>query len=317
MKIINDLETKKLPSGGICAIGNFDGIHLGHQLIFKKLIEESERLKVSSIVLTFFPHPLKILYPESEIKLLYPREQKNNFISGFGVDFLVEIPFDLNFSKISPDDFIKIILVEKLKVRGVIVGGNFSFGNKKSGNVSLLKREGKKYNFFVKVIKSLKYKGFSVSSTGIRKLIQEGKIENANQMLGRLYSIKGKVVEGEKRGKKIGIPTINLELSNDLILSEGIYSGYTIIKNKKKKHLSAISIGKNPTFSGKKIVVESHLIDFSEEIYGREVEIFFYNKIRKQKKFKNVEELVENIKKDIELIKQNKEEILGEKCLKE
>jgi len=310
MKIIYNLNEKNIPKGGICAIGNFDGVHLGHQLIFKKLKKEAEEAKTPSIVITFNPHPLKILYPEKEIKLLCTREQKYDLISKFSIDYLIEIPFNLDFSLLSAEEFIKKYLFEKMNIKKIIIGKNFSFGYKKSGSPHTLKRLGKKYGFLVSIIKPLVRNKHIVSSTNIRKLIYEGKLEFASEMLGRLYSIKGKVVEGEKRGKKIGVPTINLELYNDLILSEGIYSGYTIIKGDKKKHLSAISIGKKPTFSGEKINVESHLIDFSKDIYGEEVELFFYSKIREQKKFKSVEELVINIKKDIEFIKSLKENIL-------
>lgn len=311
MKIIGNLKRKKIPEKGICAVGNFDGVHLGHCFIFRKLVEEARNLKVPAIVLTFYPHPLKVLYPEKDVKLIYTREQKNKIISNFGIDFLYEIPFDWNFSKISAREFIENFLVRELKVKGIVVGSNFAFGNKKEGNPLLLKKEGKKYGFFVEIIKPLKKNNLAISSTNIRKLLMEGKVEMANQMLGRFYSISGKVVEGKKRGKKIGVPTINLELYNDLILKEGIYSGFTIIKNDKKKYLSAISIGKNPTFGDKNIVVETHLIDFSKDIYGNEAEIFIFNKIRDQKKFKSVDELVENINKDIEKIKSLKDRIFG------
>lgn len=310
MKIINDLGKVKIPAGGVCAIGNFDGVHLGHQYIFKKLVKKAEEFKVPSLVLTFYPHPLKILYPVKDIKLICTREQKNKIISNFGVDFLIEIPFDINFSKIKAREFIEKFLVEKLKVRGVIVGLNFAFGNRKEGSSRLLKREGKKFGFFVDIIKPLKKDKIAISSTNIRKYLMDGRIELANEMLGRRYSLSGRVVEGKKRGKKIGVPTINLQIYNDLIIKEGIYSGYTIIKGEKKKHLSAISIGKNPTFGDKKIAVEAHLIDFSRDIYGREAEIFLHSKIREQKRFRSVEELVENIKKDIENIKEMKREIL-------
>ncbi len=312
MRIINCLSKRKLPLGGICAIGNFDGVHKGHQLILKKLKKGSEDLKVPSIVLTFDPHPLKVLYPEREIKLICNKEQKYKLISKFSIDFLLEIPFDLNFSKIKAEDFIKNFLVERLKIKKVLVGSNFAFGYKKSGNSTVLKRLGKKYGFLVSIIKPLNLKGNIVSSTNIRKMISEGRLEIASEMLGRLYSIKGKVVEGEKKGKKIGIPTINLNLYNDLILSEGIYSGYAKIKGDRNKYLSAISIGRNPTFSGEKISIEAHLIDFSKEIYGSEVELYFFSKIGEQKKFKSVDELVLKIKNDIEIVKSLKEKILYE-----
>ncbi|MEJ5167427.1 MAG: adenylyltransferase/cytidyltransferase family protein, partial [Thermoanaerobaculia bacterium] len=185
MKIVSDLESSKIPAGGVCAIGNFDGVHLGHQFILKKLMEVAENLKAPSLVLTFHPHPFKVLYQEKEVKLICTREQKNKIISNSGIDFLVEIPFDLNFSKISAREFIEKILVEKLKVKGIVVGLNFTFGNRKEGTAGLLKRERKKYGFFVEVVKPFKKNNLAISSTNIRKSLIEGKIENANEMLGR------------------------------------------------------------------------------------------------------------------------------------
>lgn len=310
MKIYSNLNKKKFLLGCVCAIGNFDGVHLGHQLILKKLKKEATLYKLPSVLLSFFPHPLKVLFPKKDIKLICTWEQKHREIQKHSIDYLIEIPFDENFAKISAEEFVVEILLKKLNLKKVIVGRNFNFGYKKSGNTNLLKKLGKKYGFSISIIKPLNYKGNNISSTNIRNLLFKGKIEQANEMLGRFYSIKGKVIEGMGRGKNIGIPTINLKYYNDLLLNEGIYSGYTIIGKNKKKHISAISIGKNPTFDGKEISIEVNLIDFDKDIYGEEVEIYFFSKLREQKKFKNVEELVINIKKDIEIVKSLKDKIL-------
>lgn len=310
MKIYNTLNKKIFPLGSICAIGNFDGVHLGHQLILKKLKKEAALHKLPSVLLTFFPHPLKVLFPKKNIKLICTREQKFREIQKHSIDYLIEIPFDEIFAKIKAEEFVLEILLKKLNSKKVIVGKNFNFGYKKSGDPNLLKKLGKKYGFSVSIITPLNYKEINISSTNIRSLLFKGKIEFANEMLGRLYSIRGKVIEGMKRGKKMGVPTINLKCYNDLLLNEGVYSGYAIIGKNKKKHLSAISIGKNPTFEDQEISIEANLIDFKKDIYGKEVEIYFFSKLRKQKKFKNVKRLVENIKKDIEIVKSLKEQIL-------
>lgn len=311
MKIVRDFKRDNLPKESVCAIGNFDGVHLGHQAILKKLKKESIKLCIPSVAITFHPHPMKVLFPEKEIKLICTREQKIKEIEKFSIDYLLEIPFDLKFSKISAEDFIKNFLLERLKIKKIIIGAGFNFGYKKKGNFQMMKNFGKKYGFSVNVINPLKQKNYQISSTNIRKFLLEGKIKDANKMLGRNYSLKGKVIYGTQRGKEIGIPTINLENYNDLLLKEGIYSGFTKIKGDEKKILSAISIGKNPTFNGKNIFIEAHLIEFSKDIYGKEVEIYFFSKLREQKKFRSVKKLVENIKNDIEIVKKIKDKIIG------
>lgn len=311
MKIIKKLEEINFKNGSICVIGNFDGVHLGHKLILEKLKKESVDLKVPSVLITFYPHPLNVLYPEKELKLICKREQKYDEIKKFSIDYIIEIKFDLEFSKMEAEDFVLNILVKKLNVKKIILGNNFYFGNKRRGTPKMLKNFGKKYNFKVEIIKPIEIKECIVSSTNIRKFLIDGRVEKANELLGRFYSIRGKVVEGKKIGKSIGIPTINLDTSGSFLIKEGIYSGYVKIKGIKGKYLSAISVGKNPTFGGSKTILEAHLIDFSEDIYSKEVEVYFFNKLREQKKFKNLQELILNIKKDIEKVKALKEKILG------
>ncbi len=302
MKIINIFDLNKNFKGTNGAIGNFDGVHLGHQLIFKKLKGISKNLP--SIVLTFEPHPEKVLRSKKKINLIHTKKQKYELISKYGVDFLIEIPFDLNFSKIPAKEFVLEFLVKKLNIRKLVIGKNFVFGYKKSGNFKTLKGLSKKYGFNLEVVKPLNFEGVLVSSTNIRNLLKKGKIEEANKLLGRNYSMFGKVVKGKGLGKKYFVPTINVKYENDLLLKEGIYSGYTKIGE--KEYLSAISLGKNPTFKEKETVLEAHLLNFHGNLYGKKAEVFFCKKVRNQKKFKSQEELREQILKDIEFIKKPK-----------
>ncbi len=301
MEIINIFNLKENFKGAVGAIGNFDGVHLGHQLIFKKLKEISKNFKLPSVVLTFEPHPEKVLRSKKKVNLICTKKQKYEIISKLGVDFLIEIPFDLNFSKILAEEFVLEFLVKKINISALVIGRNFVFGFKKSGNFKTLRVLSKKYRFNLEIIKPLIFEGFLVSSTNIRNLLKEGKIEEANKLLGRNYSMFGKIVKGKGLGKKYFVPTINVQFENDILLKEGIYSGYTKIDE--GEYPSAISLGKNPTLKGKETCLEAHLLNFQGNLYGKSAEVFFCKKIRNQKKFKSQEKLREQILKDIEFIK--------------
>lgn len=304
MEIVNDLRVLNLKDGCVCAIGVFDGVHLGHQAILKKLKIESKKLNLPSALLTFFPHPEEFLKKSKKIKMITTKEQKIKIISGFNLDFYIELSFDEKFSKMRAEEFVKNILVSKLNVKEVIIGENFFFGYKREGNSDYLKKLGVRFGFKVKIVKNIKQNGTIISSTNIRKLLERGKVEKANLLLGRHYSITGEVIKGKGIGKKIGIPTINLNVSNDLLIKEGVFAGYSKIEGIKGFQKAAISIGKNPTFFEKKISVEAHLIEFSKNVYGRKVELFFIKKLRNQVKFKDLKNLKAKIISDIKKVKE-------------
>jgi len=305
MEIIRGLDRLKRPLvNPVVTLGNFDGVHLGHQKIFERVKEEASRFHGESVVITFEPHPLKILSPGNCPPLLTPFRKKMIFIEETGIETVLCIEFSSTFSEISPDDFIKNILVDNLKVRKIIVGYNYRFGRHHGGDVEMLKNVSQRFDVEVEVVKALEIGHMVVSSSKIRELIKEGEVENAARLLGRDYLIVGKVTEGAKRGQTLGFPTANLEISDELYPKKGVYA-VDILWN----HLffnGLASVGFNPTFqpSGDSqkglFSLEVYIFDFSREIYGEELQINFKKRIRDEVRFDSPSKLIEQIKKDVQ-----------------
>lgn len=282
------------------ALGNFDGIHVAHKKLIEDMVEDAKKIGLKPGILLFHSHTRAILEGKSP-SLLTSKEQKVKILKSLGVEIVYTIEFDENLMKLSPEEFVKKILIEKLNAKSVCVGFDYRFGFKASGNVDVLKSLGEEYGFKVIVIDPI-YKDNIVSSTGIRKLIKEGKIEDANEMLGRHYSIIGKVVDGNKMGNKLGFPTANLKVEDNYIIPKiGIYETNIIIDG--DFYIGATSIGTNPTFGSNMIKIENHILDFQEDIYGKIIEVRFIRYLRGEIKFDNIEDLKEQINKDVKDIK--------------
>ncbi len=289
----------------IVTIGNFDGVHIGHQKIFRKVIEAKGRAG-TSMVITFNPHPVKVLAPERKLRLLTPLEEKLRLIQSTGIDAVLIIDFDREFAKVEPDDFIKDILVDRLKVKHVIVGHNYRFGKEKRGTTELLRRRGRRYGFKVTVVRNTRLGGHTVSSSRVRQLLYWGRVCEASALLGRPYSIHGTVIKGAGRGGKVlSTPTANISTPNELVPKEGVYAVRVEIEG--RLYDGVANIGTNPTFDGKQMSYEVHIFDFNENLLGRELRLYFIDRIRGEKRFSSVEELKSQIQKDIEIAR----EILG------
>jgi len=278
------------------ALGNFDGVHQAHIKIIKSCVEYAKTHNLKSGVLLFENHTDTIL-KNTQIKLLTTHTEKLNEIEKTGVDFVFLCEFNEELMKTSPEDFFNF-LINTLKAKALFAGFDYSFGYMAKGDSSLLRHLGKESGIKVSVCDEIDIENSPVSSTKIRELIKSGDIEKANLHLGRSYSLCGKVVRGKQNGRLLGFPTANIDYDkNKLIPPDGVYFGYTVINGKKLKSL--INIGKNPTFNAEKRTVETHIIDYSNELYESLIRIEFEYKIRDEIKFNSIDELKEQINKDL------------------
>ncbi|MDD4202381.1 MAG: bifunctional riboflavin kinase/FAD synthetase [Candidatus Omnitrophica bacterium] len=294
MKRIKFNKNKK---GIFLSIGNFDGVHLGHQKILKELLKKAVNKDVEKAVLTFYPHPVKVLSPKKTPHLLTSLRHKMNMLFDIGIDNVYVLEFNKKLSKITPDDFIEHVVKDRLNVSELFVGENFAIGDKEKGNIKKIEQSFKENGIKVNVIKNRKIKGKSVSSTRIRENVLAGKIKEAEKLLGKKYSILGTVIRGEGIGRKIGFPTANIEPYNEIIPLLGVYIVKVLLNEKWYKGL--VNIGYRPTVKGKKKTIEVHILNFENDIYGKDIEIFFLKRLRMEKHFKHIDNLRIQIKKDI------------------
>lgn len=286
----------------VVGIGNFDGVHIGHQKLIKQVINTAENIGGTAVVLTFDPHPLAVLSPKDEPPKLLTRQGKEKMIRCLGADVLLSIPFSLDFAKMTAEQFINDILFSELAVKGVVVGYNYTFGNRGKGNVETLKNYTEKYGYTLQIIDPVSIDDQVVSSTLIRKLLLQGDVEKATRFLGYSPLVEGVVVTGDRRGNTIGFPTANLELDNKLLSpANGVYSVYVEIN--KDSYLGVANIGTKPTFNGQsgKRNLEVHLLDFNNNIYGNKIVVKFLRKLRNEKRFNSVSDLISQINQDIEM----------------
>lgn len=279
------------------ALGNFDGVHLGHQALIKRAIELSRINNILSSVFTFKQHTMKIICPDRMPQLLTTNRKKEEELSKFLLNYAIFFDFNKNFSMLSPEEFIKNILIDKLNMKIAIVGEDYKFGYKAKGDVNLLKDLSTKYNYDVDIIEPVKVNEMIVSSSYIRELIKDGNIEEANKCLGRYFSLEGYVKSGRKVGRKLGFPTANINIPRDFILPlNGVY--VTRVKVSNNYFLGITNVGINPTFGMSNISVETYIIDFCEDIYNFFIEIEFVKRIRDEIKFNNTENLIKQMEKD-------------------
>jgi len=308
MKKINGVKNFSINSPSILTLGTFDGVHKGHQKILKKLKYEAKKDNLKSIVLTFFPHPRTVLNPDFNLKLINTIEERTRLFEKSEIDILITHPFDKNFSELSPDQFVKNILVNKLKIKKILIGYDHRFGKNRTAGFKDLKIFGLKYGFEVIEISVEEKNKVSISSTKIRNSIIEGDIKTAKSYLGYDFSLKGEVVNGNAIGRTIGFPTANLNINQDykLIPKNGVYLIRTLLEG--KKVYGMMNIGVKPTLKSKDTSIEVNLFEWGGDLYGKVIEVFILHYIREEKKFDSLIKLGNQIKLDkktcIKLIKE-------------
>lgn len=299
MKIFRSIDDISQTFVNACVtIGNFDGVHYGHQQLFKKVVEKAKAIQGTSVAITFDPHPLQILLPEG-IKLISTTEQKIELIEMAGIDVLVVVPFTKEFAKTTAENFVAGLLVDKIGLKELVVGYDYAFGKGRVGNIEFLKNQGTTFGFPVTVVEACYLDEQLVSSTKIRRLVSNGEMAAARTLLGRHYQIRGTVQVGKQRGGKvIGYPTANLKFNEeDLVPKHGVY--VTQVTCKGQCYRGILNIGYNPTFGEEQLVAETHIFDFSEDIYGKPIKVNLLKFLRSERKFDGPKELTEQIIKDV------------------
>ena len=302
MKIYNNPNLNKKHCNGVIAIGNFDGLHLGHQKVITEAKQKAKKNKIPFGVMTFEPMPVMFFNNKIRNHRINSLEQKKNQLKNFKLDFLIIIKFNKNFSSQSAEKFIEKIIFRKTKCKYLYVSQNFKFGFKRQGNIQTLKKFEKKYNFKNIVTRPYKKGNKIISSTFLRKKIRLGKIDEVNKLLNRNWSINGKVIKGQKRGRKIGFPTCNLKLSDYVIPKLGVYAVKVKIKNFCRNGIA--NVGYRPTFNEQNLLLETNIFGINKNLYNKVISINFKKFIRSEKKFRNLNHLKKQIKLDIKQAKE-------------
>jgi riboflavin kinase/FMN adenylyltransferase len=283
MEIIRDLSDIRALKNPVATIGNFDGVHMGHRQIFRKLKQAAKDLDGVSVVITFFPHPLKVLPSGKKLLLISTYEEKELLIEASGIDYLIVIPFTEQFAALTAREFVSDVLVRQIGIKKLIIGYDYAFGRNREGNIGLLRQLGKEYDFTVEVLEPI-WDGKTIfSSTNIRKMVKHGNVRDVVSLLGRHFSLGGKVVHGHHRGKVMGFPTANIQTEKELIPKNGVYAAK--VKIDQDMYDGACNIGPNPTFGDNAIAIEVFIFDFAGDLYGRELRVYFVERIRDERKF--------------------------------
>jgi len=300
MRLVHTVAELEPGPGKAClSLGFFDGVHLGHQQIIRQTIADARQHEALALVITFDRHPNTVVAPDRVPALIYSLPQKLRQIELLGVDALLLLHFDKAFSCQTGEEFVRALSRDLGQVRSICVGVNFSFGHKRSGNVELLRRVGAELNFTVHGMAAVSLDGKTVSSTRIREAIVAGKLDSASQMLGRAYSLSGEVVRGDGLGRQLGFPTANLDTDGLVLPPKGVYAVRAQLPD--RSHRAVLNIGLRPTLQDPRprLQVEAHLLDFSGDLYGKMLEIVFVDKLRNESKFSSMQELRDQIAKDI------------------
>jgi len=302
MDLVEHIDKIEKPyNNAVITIGNFDGVHIGHQALFHEVIEKADAIDGTSIVMTFEPHPVRVLRQNGHPPLITLYEQKVELIESSGIDVLICIPFTLEFAAISAEEFVKDILLTRIGMKAIVVGEDYTFGKNRKGDIKLLQTYAKNYGFEVIVadwILALNKSSDRISSTQTRELVIEGRVAESQKLLGRYYQIRGVVTTGRNRGGRLlGFPTANIILHDELCPKTGVYA--VTVEFGSKTHKGVANIGYSPTFGDQVFSVEVHILDFDENIYDRKIRVNFIQRIRDEKKFSNISELSDQIKKDI------------------
>ena len=302
MRIFKGIDELGAFKNSVVTIGTFDGAHKGHQKILSRLNDRAKETQGESILFTFYPHPRMIVFPDNHnLKLLQTIDEKIESLASFGLDNLIIYPFTKEFSRLTAFEFVRDILVEKLKVKTLVIGYDHQFGRNREGDLEFLKETAKIFDFDVEEISAEEVQEVNVSSTKIRQSLNNGNIERANEFLGRPFLCTGKVVEGKRLGRELGFPTLNIEVNNEhkILPKDGVYAVNVQIKD---EHFEGMmNIGQNPTVqknTEQEKKLEVHIFDFDKEVYGAEVKVFFQKFIRDEKTFSNLEELKSQLIQD-------------------
>ena len=301
MKIYNNPNIDNKHRNGVIAIGNFDGLHLGHQKVIQEAKQKAKKNKIPFGVMTFEPVPVMFFNNKIKYHRINSLEQKKTQLKKFKLDFLIIIKFNKSFSSQSAEEFIKKIIFQKTKCKYLYVSKNFKFGFKRQGNIKTLEKFEEKYNFKNIITKPFKKKNKTISSTLLRNKIRLGKIDEVNKLLNRNWSINGKVIKGQKRGRKIGFPTCNLKLRDYVVPKLGVYAVKVKSKNFNKNGIA--NIGYRPTFNGKNLLLETNIFGINKNLYNKVISVNFKKFIRPEIKFKNLKHLKKQIKLDIKQAK--------------
>jgi len=297
MEVIRHIESYRRFPRPIVGLGNFDGVHLGHQAILTKAVSEARALQGTALVLTFHPHPLSVLRPNSPLPLILSLREKLLLFRRLEIHGVILQRFSQTFSQLTAEEFVRRYLVDIIGIEKVIVGHNVSFGHRRSGNAEMLVQLGGEFGFAVDVIGPVVIDGREVSSTAVRTLLGTGNMHEVTRLLGRPYGVSGRVEKGFQRGRTIGFPTANLRPRTDLLLPNGVYA-VTVDLDEKISIPGVANVGMNPTFGNNRRTIEAHLFDFSADLYGQRLRVNFLEHIREERKFPSVPELVRQIQED-------------------
>ncbi|MEW6352078.1 MAG: bifunctional riboflavin kinase/FAD synthetase [Thermodesulfobacteriota bacterium] len=291
-KIYHDLKSPSV------ALGNFDGVHLGHQAILRKTVRTAHEKGRDAVVYTFDPHPRVVLNAAPEVPAITTAREKAEILEHLGIDVLILAEFSLEFAAQTPQEFVQNILKEELGAEHILIGENYRFGSKRSGNAETLKEMGHDMGFKVHVIPPVIVRDKRVSSSRIREHLLKGEIREANELLGREFTVEGRVIHGHHRGKKLGFPTANIKPDQKLHPPQGVYAVYCRIGVEMLP--GVMNIGHNPTFGNRKVSYEAHVLDFAKDLYGQTLKIYLVERLRSEMKFDGVDQLKEQIRRDAE-----------------
>jgi riboflavin kinase / FMN adenylyltransferase len=300
MQMVENLatfDTRAYPKP-VLALGNFDGVHLGHQAIFQHVVTRARKVDGTSMVFTFEPHPLQVLAPEKAPPLLTTYDQKMRLIAALGITVGLRVPFTEQFARQEPIEFVREVLWRHLGIHEVVVGHDFRFGHRRAGTVDFLQAQAEPFGYRVTVIPAIMQDDTVVSSSNIRRLLLQGQVAQAARLLGRHYAIEGPVVEGFRRGRQLGFPTANVRPINAIVPHKGVYTVRVEWEN--RLYPGVANVGYNPTFGNQALSVEAHLFDVDADLYGATVRVEFLHRIRDERKFASVEELAAQIASDVQ-----------------
>ncbi len=284
----------------VLTLGNFDGVHLGHQKAMDLVKVRAKALSCPAVALTFEPHPVSVLRPEKAPKRILTPALKQQVIGEMDLDLLVIVHFTKEFSRVGPEEFVEQVLVEKLRVRELVLGENFRFGRGRSGDLDALRKLGERYGFVVHQLEASIHKGAMISSSRIRETLRGGQVDEAGAMLGRPFFVEGEVIEGDGRGRLMGFPTANIKMDGDLLLDDGVYVTDAVIDAGNDRFAGMTHVGRRPTFGLEERMVETHLFDFDRQIYGAKVRLYFHCRVRGTVAFDSAEALKQQLERDRE-----------------
>jgi riboflavin kinase/FMN adenylyltransferase len=299
MEVFRNIEDFRRPElKTVVTMGNFDGIHLGHQALVGNAVAEAKQWRTKSVVFTFEPHPLKLLAPERAPQMIVNHQDKMDMLQGLGVDAVIVQTFDHRFATIQAEDFVRRYLLERLNLSKIWLGRDLRFGRARKGSAEDLIRWGTELGFGVGIVEPILVQGHRISSSRIRQLIEQGRVDEVQPMLGRYHFISGKVVSGFRRGRNMGFPTANLAATTELLPGDGIYA--TSLQLQNRCWLSVSSVGRNPTFGQGLRTIEAFILDFVGDIYGESVKLTFVQRIREERMFAQIEDLVTQMHEDVQ-----------------